>query len=125
MNSRADEVGEVAWSLRCPPRGRNSRLEAALRPLTDPPALAASSLRCPPRGRNSRLEAALRRLNDPPTLAASPLRCPPRGRNSRLEAALRRSSGPSGVAAIVGVERGDDFVRFLVDERERHFLYVC
>src|SRR5690348_8031076 len=81
----------AASPLRCPPRGRNSRLETALWRLHDPPTLAASQLRCPPRGRNSRLEAALRRLHDPPTLAASPLRCPPRGRNSRLEAALRRS----------------------------------
>src|SRR6266480_3329526 len=48
-------------------------------------------LRCPGRGRNSRLGAALRRIARPPRSRLSPLRCPRRGRNSRLGTALRRS----------------------------------
>src|SRR6266536_3349833 len=79
--------------LRCPPRGRDSRLGAALRRECVPPRLRLSPLRCPPRGRDSRLGAALRRRCGPPRLRLSPLRCPPGGSNSRLGAALRRESG--------------------------------
>ncbi len=66
-----------------------------------PPRLRLSPLRCPPRGRDSRLGAALRRECVPPRLWLSPLRCPPRGRDSRLGAALRRLMYVSLAVALV------------------------
>ena len=62
------------------------------------PTLVPAGTSLPPRGRYSRLGAALRR-EMAPTLVPAGTSLPPRGRYSRLGAALRREMAPTLVPA--------------------------